>query len=173
VSSVASLIFLSVNETIQEKVDLSLSALRTIKHLHAACSNQHNDQIERLYHLFHAGLSASCVGLSFYNPALARLSSSTSDLMINIHQLGEKYRNGNYIEAIESLAFLALDALFIASFCYGAIEITVTCMLLQVCCSLYSATSQLKEGDYLGGVCQALVTAIHGYRSIPQCKLFK
>ena len=68
---------------------------------------------------------------------------------------------------------MTLDLLFVASFCYGAIEITVACMLLQIGVGCYLSLRHFQEGNYLEGMCQAVLTGSHIYQAIPQIKLLQ
>jgi len=99
------------------------------------------------------------------------LSSSTSDLIINFRQFIENCNEGNFQEATKTLAFLTLNVLFISSFCYGAIEITVACMLLQIYLNLHLAEDCFKKGDYFEGLCQWLLAGAHMHKALPQLEL--
>jgi hypothetical protein len=126
---------------------------------------------EGAFHLLHASLSTAAVGLFFFQPILCYLASSVSDLILNSRRFTEEVRAGNIQGALESLAFLTLDVLFIASFCYGAIEITVACMLLQILLDVYLSIGHFKKGEYFEGACQAILAGAHIHQTLPQLKV--
>ena len=72
--------------------------------------------------------------------------------------------------ALLALSYLTLDLLFLASFCYGMIEITVACMLLQIILDLHQSAAHFINGDLFAGICQATLAGAHIYQAIPQIR---
>ena len=165
---------IALHEPFRRPLTLGMNSLRTvsnisqlIKHLKAR-----NDK-EGAYSLLQVSLGTGAVGLFFFNPILSQLSASTGDLISNSRAFMERAKAGDRQKAIESLSAMALDTLFLASFCYGSIEITVACMILQIGTNMIYTGQHLKKGNYFEGICQAIVTGSQINQAIPQLKLLQ
>lgn len=168
----ATLPLLSLHRPFRGPLSLGMSGLRSVVHISQMVENFKQENIkEGLFEFLQACLSTAAVGFFFFNPVFCFFFSSVSDFIINCRNCIEKIKSGNYQEAIECLAFMALDLLFITSFCYGFIEITVACMVLQIVLDFYMSAQHFKKGNYFEGACQMLLGGAHLYQAIPQVKL--
>jgi hypothetical protein len=116
-------------------------------------------------------LSTASVCLFFFNPVFCFLASSVSDLLIAAQTCVQTLQKGDYKEALKSVFHVSLNLLFLAAICYGAIELTVACMLVQIALDLYDFAKHFKAGNYLEGGCQLLLGAGRLYQLTPQLKL--
>src|SRR5579862_5241296 len=172
--ALALLPLLSIHRPFRGPLSLGLSGLRSVTYIHQMIEDFKQGNIrEGSFHLLHASLAVSAVVLFFFNPVLSFLSSSVSDVIINFRNFVENGKEGHYREMAEALAFMVLDLLFISSFCYGAIEITVACMILQIILDFYVSAEHFKKGDYLEGACQAILAGVHMHQAIPQLKVLR
>lgn len=125
-----------------------LSGIRSLTH-GAELANQirEGNAIKGALHLCHATVATAAIGLFFLNPVLSYLASTSQDMAIHLQELVmHAASQQGHLFALEKIAFIALDALFLASFCYGAITITAACLLLQVALDLYLCINHIKKG---------------------------
>lgn len=172
--AVATLPLLSISRILRGPLSFGMSCIRSITHIKQTIEFYcQGNLLETAFYFLHANLAVASVGLFFFNPVLCFLTSTVSDFITHSRSLIEETKAGNFLAATESLGFMILDFLFVASFCYGAIEITVACMLLQIALGCYLSSRHLQKGNYLEGICQAVLTGSHIYQAIPQIKLFQ
>jgi hypothetical protein len=172
--ALATLPLLSMCRLLRGPLSLGMSCMRAVTHIKQTVGHYHQrNKLETAFHFLHANLATASMGLFFFNPVLCFLTSSFSDFIIHSCSLVEEAKAGHFLAAAESLAFMTLDFLFVASFCYGAIETTVACMLLQIAVGCYLFSRHFQKGNYLEGVCQAVLTGSHIHQAIPQIKLFQ
>lgn len=172
--ALAALPLLSMHRSFRGPLSLGMSCMRTITHVSQMLENfKKGDIQEGAFHLLHASLATSAVALFFFNPILCFLTSSVSDFIINFRTCVEKLQEGNYQAALEALAFMSLDLLFLGSFCYGSIEITVACMIMQILLDLHQSAQHFKKGNYLEGMCQTLLAGARMHQIIPQLKILQ
>ncbi len=172
--AVATLPLLSLHRSLRAPISFGMSGVRSITHISQMTEHLQAGRINAgLYHFLHASLATSAVGFFFFNPTLSFLSSSVSDFIINSRSFIEQAYDGKIKEALEALAYTSMDLLFLASICYGAIEITVACMIMQVLLDLHNSAENFKQGDYLGGMCQTLLAVAHMHQAVPQLKVLQ
>lgn len=176
--AIAAIPILGLHRPFRAPLTVTMSAIRSTLHFNEFASQiQKRDLAYGALHFCHATIAAATIGLFFFNPVFSYLASSTQDLALQMQELilslTSKSDGPDYLFSLEKLAFMALDLLFIASFCYGAIQITVACMLLQIAIDLYLCAKHVKEGEYIEGAFAAIAGGAHLYQAIPQCKLLR
>ncbi len=162
----------SLHKSCRGPLSLAMSGVRTVTHLSQmteACSQREIKKFS--FHFLHVALSTASVCLFFFNPVYCFLSSSVSDLLIAAQTCVQALQEGDHKKALKSLFHVSLNLLFLAAICYGAIEITVACMLVQIALDLYDSAKHFKVGNYLEGGCQLLLGAGRLYQLTPQLKL--
>jgi len=128
---------------------------------------------EAAFHYVAAALSTAAVALFFFRPVLCFFTSSVCDFLLNARALALHLQAKDAQKALESLAFMALDLLFIASFCYGAVEVVVACVAVQILLDVYLAVQHFINRRYFEGACQSIVGGFHIFRGIPQFRLLQ
>lgn len=172
--ALAALPLLSLHRPFRGPLSLAMSGLRAVTHIAEMIQRlQREETSEACFALLHASLAASAVGLFFFNPVFSFLASSVSDLIVHCRSFIEHAREGDVLKILQDLAFMAADALFLASLCFGSIEITVACMVLQMALDFVLSAKHFINGNYLEGVCQATMAGAHFYRAIPQMRLLQ
>jgi hypothetical protein len=172
--ALATLPLLGLHRPFRGPLSVGMSCLRTATHAFQMMENfKRGDIQEGSFHLLNASLATASIALFFFNPIYCFLFSSVSDLIMNFRTCIEYVREGNYQKALESMVFMTLDLLFLASFCYGAIEVTVGCMILQILINLHLSADHFKKGHYFEGVCQALLGGAHLHQVFPQLKVLQ
>lgn len=165
---------IALHERFRRPLSLGMTSLRTVGQI-SQLTKQIKDRNgkEGVYSLLQVSLGTASIGLFFFNPIFSQLATSTSDLICNSRAFIERVKAGDKQKACESLSALALDTLYLASFCYGSIQITVACMVLQVGTSMIQVGQHFKEGSYFEGICQAIVAGNQVKQAIPQVKLLQ
>jgi len=172
--ALAALPLLSLHRPFRGPLSCAMSSLRSVMHTTQMIENLKRGNIkESFFQFIHVSLATAAVGLFFFNPIFCFFFSSVSDLIINCRNLIESIKTLNAQEAIEALAFMALDLLFLISFCYGSIEITVACMILQIILDFYMSAEHFKKGNYFEAACQAILGGGHVSQAIPQLKVLQ
>ena len=172
--ALAALPLLGLHRPFRGPLSVVMSGLRTVTHGYLMVEHLKRGNLkEGAFHLFHTALAVAAVVLFFLRPVYTFLFSSVSDFILNSRQLVESLRKEEYRAALEAFAFMSLDVLFIISFCYGLIEITVACMVLQIILDFYLAAKHFREGHTIEGVCQLILGGGHVYQAIPQMKLMQ
>jgi hypothetical protein len=167
----AALPLLSLHKPLCGPLSLGLSCLRTITYGNRAMEHfEQGNHNEFLFEAVHASLNTAAVGLFFFNPILCFLSSSISDFILNSRSLMEHVQSNNIRGMSEALAFMALDTLFLASLCCGALETIVATAFLQIALDLYLSTQHFKKGDYFEGVCQTILAGGRFHQALPHLK---
>lgn len=128
---------------------------------------------EAAFHYVAAVFSTAAVALFFFRPVLCFFTSSVCDLLLNARALIEHLKASDVQKALESLSFMTLDVLFIASFCYGAVEVVVACKAVQIFLDVYLAAKHFYHRRYFEGVCQSIVGGFHAVRGLPQFRLLQ
>ena len=165
---------IALHEPFRRPLSLGMTSLRTVGHISQLIKHlKENNGKEGVYSFLQVSLGTASIGLFFFNPIFSQLSTTTGDLISNSRAFIERVKTGDRQKAIESLSAMALDTLFLASFCYGSIEITVACMMLQIGTNIIYTGSHFKEGNYFEGVCQAIVAGSQVNQAIPQLKLLQ
>ncbi len=170
----ATLPLLSLCRPLRGPLSLGMGLFRSMTHIKQTIDfYSQGNTIETAFHSLHAGLATASIGLFFFNPVLCFLTSSLSDFLIHSRSFFQETKEGHFLAAAESLGLMILDLLFIASFCYGTIEITIACMLLQIGVGCYPSLRHFQKGNYLEGACQMALTAVRIRQAIPQIRLFQ
>ena len=170
--ALAAIALLTLYRPCRGPLSVGMSALRSITHTAQMVEHLKRGEVgEGCFNFLHVSLATAAVALFFFNPIFCFLASSVSDLILNSRDLIEQLQKGNFQKAAEAFVFMTLDCLFLLSFCYGSIEITVACMLAQVLLDLYLSRQHFMKGDYFEGVCQTILGAGHVHQAIPQLKV--
>jgi hypothetical protein len=158
-----SLPLLSLFRSCRVPLSVVLSGARIVTQTKATLKAvEENNRQEALYQGFHFCLTAAAFGLLFSRPALSYAVISSSDLLDHL------YKDGTF----SSRLFKAtLDGLFLASFLYGAIEITIACATLQIFSEFYASAKHWEKKDYFESLCQAILAIAHLKQAIPQYRL--
>lgn len=163
-----------LNRPFRNPLTLGLSALRMVTHTEKILEEIHRGRFdEGAFHLFHAAMAVASIVLFFFNPVFSFLSSSVSDMVSNCKELIDHVKKNEYKEALVALASMTLDVLFIVSICYGSIEITVGTLLLQILLDLFFAMEHFKKGEYVEGLCRAILGCVHMHQVTPQIELLQ
>lgn len=169
---VAALSVLSLCRPLRAPLSLVFSGIRTISNASDMLDHvKAGNYTEALFHLVQICLAVAAIGLFFFNVVFCLIASSISDLIIHIRLCIECLMRGDYLGALEALAFITLDLLFLASICYGSIWLTVACMGLQILLDFYLSGQHIAEGRWFEGACQAIMMAGHVGQAIPQFRL--
>ncbi len=153
----ATLPLLGLHPTLRGPLSLGMSGARSVMHMGQMVESIKNKKFEEGgLHFLHGCLATAGVGLYFFNKTYSILASSVSDLINNT-------RNKDWSHA-------ALDILFIASICHGTLALTCACVLFQVAHDCYASREHFQKGEYLEGVCQALLAGGHLHQAVPQLR---
>jgi hypothetical protein len=121
--------------------------------------------------LFHATLSAAAVATAFFNPALSMVLTTVSDMIEHIKQAALNFQARDFKAIAETMLRITVDILFLATILYGAIELTVALMLLQIILDSHDTIGHFKENRWFEGVCQAMCSLLRVKQLVPQAKL--
>ncbi|MES2344641.1 MAG: hypothetical protein V4494_01695 [Chlamydiota bacterium] len=168
-ATLAALPILSAYRPFYGPISVGMSTVRAVTCTHQMIKNiREGNYKEGVFHLVHAALAVTAVGIFFFNPVFCFLFSSVSDLMINYRTCIECIQTEDYLGAARALAFMTLDLLFIIALCHGSPALTVTCMLFQIALDFYQLVNHFKKGEYLEGISRTFLTGIHMHQSIPR-----
>lgn len=172
--AMAALPLLALHDPFRGPLTVGLSVVRMGTHTQQMVASFKQRRFdEGAWHLFHTSMAVASIALVFFNPVLGFITSSVSDFVSNSRALVEHVKAGNHKEALVALASMTLDALFIFSICYGSIEMTVGCLLLQIVLDLHFAMEHFRKGEYIEGLCRALLGCAHLHQAIPQIELWQ
>lgn len=172
--ALAALPLFSLYRPFRGPLSLAMSSVRSVTHatqMIEDCKQGHWK--EGSLHFLQSTLAIAAVAFFFFNPVYCFLISSVGDILTNLRNLVTSIQTKNIQGILETLAFLCLDILLIVSICYGAIEITVACMILQIALDMYGTASNVYQGNYFEAVCQCILGIFHIRQAIPQIKLLQ
>jgi len=170
----AALPLLALYRPLRHPLSCGMSILRGATHFNETVNLfKKGEHREALFQLADTGMAVAAVALFFFHPVFSLLATSAADLFIHLRTLIGTIRQGQWEKGMEALAWLFLDTLFILSICYGAIEITVACMLLQIALDFHLLKQHFLKGDFLEGISQLIVTTAHLQQVAPQIKVLK
>ena len=100
-------------------------------------------------------------GTIFAHP-LGMLISTGHDLIIEIVHLIEHLKNGEYQKAMEDCLGIINNALYLALFLHGGLEIGIASLAMQILIGLYHSQAEFKEGHYIEGTGHLLMSMVRG-----------
>lgn len=149
-----------------------MSCIRVISHADLVWTYGKNREFHlAAFHAMHVALAVCALVLFFFNPVLCFLCSSISDLILNLNDLVQYALEKDVQGALQSLAFIVLDLLFLTSFMFGTIEMVVACLILQTILALYICIKAALNGEYLESLCSLALAGAHVQQLVPQTKL--
>lgn len=92
-------------------------------------------------------------------------------MVANARECISHLQNGRYKDAGIAFARFTLSALTISAICYGAIELTVAALALQIILGIIESIEHFKKREFIEGLLTALTVGIQVNQIIPQTKL--
>lgn len=164
--------FISLYKPLSFPLSLAMGGLRTftcVSQLLQSIKNGNTQEIP--YAMLQTTIAViSLAGTIFAHP-LGMLISTGHDLLIETVHLIENLRKGEYQKAMENCFGIINNALYLALFLHGGLEIAIASLALQILLGLYHSQEEFRKGHYIEAAGHLLMAIVRGNQLSGQVKI--
>lgn len=166
--------FLSLYKPLSFPLSLAMGAMRTWTCMNQLIvSIQQGDLKDVCYQFIQTAIAViALVGTIFAHP-LGMLITTSHDLIIEVYHLLQNLHSGDYQKALENCANIVNNALYLALFLRGGLEIAIASLGVQIMLGLYHSMSEFRKGNHLEGFGHLLMGMIRGNQLAGQVKILQ
>lgn len=163
---VALMIAPNVCRPLSQPVALTAGALRTWTHWSA------QNLTQSPFQLFSAVMATAALSATFFKHPLGMLITTVQDLTLELSQLVHLWQTDqDYKKLIEPCLHALSNALYLATFFKGRVELTIASMFLQIGLALYKSYHEFIRGNRLKGSLHICTAALRSYQLKEQMEL--
>lgn len=177
-AALVALPFISLYKPLSFPLSLATGSMRAFTSIAQLLENmRRGDSYNIPYAMVQTAISViAVVGTIFAHP-FGMVISTTHDLSIEIAQLIDNLKAGQYPKAMEHCLNVVNNALYLALFINGGLGITIASLGMQILIGLYHSQAELKRGRYLeatGHLCMSMIRGrqLSGHLQILQTKQY-
>lgn len=162
--------FITLYKPLSFPISLGLGAMRTVScfSLLTSFASSEKDFLTKSYLILQAVISmVSLEGTVFAHP-IGMLLTTGQDLIIDVANLAQYAKKGDYKLALESCMNILNNGLYLSLFFYGGLEISIASLGMQILCEVYRGQIEFSQGRYLEGVGHIAMAAIRGKQMMEQ-----
>ncbi len=168
---VVALPFFSLYRPLSFPISLGMGALRIFSNAHQLFANiQQGNSSHIHYQCLQTTIAVvALAGTIFAHPA-GMLITAGHDIIIEVISLVGCSQRGEHRKALESCANIINQALYLALFTHGSLELAVASFAMQTILELYHSHSEFLKGNYLEASGHLLVAMVRGNQMVSQAQ---
>jgi RIO-like serine/threonine protein kinase len=117
------------------------------------------------FQLFSAVMATAALSATFFKHPLGTLLTTVQDLTVELSLLVHEWQTGqDYKKLIEPSLHALNNALYLATFFKGRIELTIASMVLQISLALYKSYDEFIRGNRVKGSLHICIAALRSYQ---------
>ena len=161
-AGLAILPILSMHQGLSFPISLGMGGLRTwttLNELLAACQSGTSADIS--YQALQSAIAVAALAGTLFKHPVGMLISTGHDLLIEIQHLIGHLNKGDRQKILESCASLINNALYLALFFHGTLELSIASLALQMMSDLYQLVVDGSQKNYLEAAGHLIMLAVH------------
>ena len=166
--------FFSLYKPLSFPLSLAMGGLRTftcVSQLLASIKSGNSEEIP--YAMLQTAIAVIALAGTIFAHPLGMLISTAHDLIIETVHLIENLRKGEYQKAMENCFCIINNALYLALFLHGGLELTIASLAIQILIGLYYSQNEFRKGHYIEGVGHLLMSMVRGNQLAGQVKMLQ
>lgn len=155
--------FLSLHKSLSFPISLAMGSLRSftcITQLMTVIKSGKSSEIP--YHLLQTAISITALTGTIFAHPLGMLITTTHDLITEITHLLHQLEKGDSEKAFQSCANILNNALYLAMFLNGGLEIAIASLAMQIILGLNQSKGEFDKGNYLEALGHVLMAGVRG-----------
>jgi hypothetical protein len=166
--------FFSLSKPLSLPISLGMGGLRTF-----SCASQLLSSIQQgngkdiPYQLLQTTIAVVALGGTIFAHPAGMLITTGHDLIIETVGLLGHLKNGEHQKCLESCANIINNALYLALFSHGGLELTIASFAMQVMIGLSQSYGEFRTGNYLEATGHLLMSMARGNQLAGHIKTFQ
>ena len=173
-SAFVALPFISLYKPLSFPLSLAMGGLRTftcINQLLASIKNGNSEKIP--YAMLQTTIAAIALAGTVFAHPLGMLISTGHDLIIETVHLIDNLHKGEYQKAMENCLNIINNALYLALFLHGGLEIAIASLAMQILIGLYHSQAEFSKGNYIEAVGHLGMALVRGNQLAGQAQMLQ
>jgi ankyrin repeat protein len=155
--------FFSLYKPLSLPISLGMGTLRTFSSINQLLGSiQQGNGKDIPYQLLQTTIAAVALGSTIFAHPAGMLITTAQDLMIETISLVGYLQRGEHKKALESCANIVNNALYLALFSHGGLELTIASLTSQIMLGIYHSHGEFQKGNYLEASGHLVMAMIRG-----------
>jgi hypothetical protein len=166
--------FISLYKPLSFPISLAMGGLRTVTCVQQLIESIKSGNSKEIpYAMLQTAIAVIALAGTIFAHPLGMLISTGHDLIIEVAHLIEHLKKGEYQKAIEDCLGIINNALYLALFLHGGLEIGIASLVMQILIGLYHSQAEFRKGHYIEGVGHLLMSMTRGNQLAGQVKILQ
>lgn len=163
--------FFSLYKPLSLPISLGMGALRTFSSVNQLLASiQQGNGKDIPYQLLQTSISVVALGGTIFAHPVGMLITTGHDIITETVCLAGYLQRGERREALVSCANIVNNALYLALFSHGGLELTIASFATQIMLGLYHSQGEYQKGNYLEATAHMLMAMIRGNQLAGQAR---
>ena len=167
--------FIALYKPLSQPLSLALGGMRTVGSLVglAVAIRDGGSAANVSYAALQTAIAIISVAGTIFAHPLGMLITTGQDLIIDVTQLAQYVKEGEYTKAAETCASILNNSLYLACFLHGGLEIAIASLGMQILLGAYHAQTEFLAGRCLEAAGHIGMVMIRGHQMSQQIEMLR